>query len=45
MSTQKDKYYMKFLKNLVDDNNCNGASFSNKNIWQAVSKLMEEIEA
>ena len=45
MATPKEKYYTKLLKNLVDDNNRNGAPFSNENIQQAVSIVMEETEA
>ena len=45
MATPKDKYYTKLLKNLVDENNRNGAPFSNEKIQQAVSIVMEETEA
>ena len=45
MATPKEKYYTKLLKNLVDDNNRNGAPFSNENIQQAVSIVIEETEA
>ena len=45
MATPKDKYYTKLLKNLVNDNNHNGATLSNENIQQAVSIFMEETEA
>ena len=45
MVTPKEKYYTKLLKNLVNDNNYNGAPLSNENIQQAVSIVMEETEA
>ena len=32
MATPKDKYYTKLFKTLVDNNNQNGAPFSNENI-------------
>ena len=44
MATPKDKYYTNLLINIVDDNNRNGAPLSNENLWQAVSKVMEETE-
>ena len=45
MATPKDKYYTNLLKNLVDDNNRNGAPLSNEKLRQSVSKVMEETEA
>ena len=45
MSTPKNKYYTKLLKTLVGDNNRNGAPFSNENLQQEVSKLMEGTDA
>ena len=40
MATPKDKYYTKLLKNIVNDNNRNGAPLSNENIRQAVIIVM-----
>ena len=45
MATPKDKYYTKLLKTLVDENNRNGAPFSNEKIQQAVRIVTKETEA
>ena len=45
MPTSKDKYYTKFWKTLVYDNNCNGAPLSNEKILQPIIIVMEETEA
>ena len=45
MSTPKDKYYNGLLDTLVKDNNLRGEPFSNQNIQQAVSDVIEETEA
>ena len=45
MSTPKDKYYTTLLETLVDDNNRNGALFSNEKLQRVVGKVMEETEA
>ena len=45
MATPQDKYYTKFLDNLVQINNLNDEPLSNKNLWQAVSDVREETDA
>ena len=45
MATSRDKYYNLLLNTLVDDNNRKGAPLSNEKLWQAVGKVMEEMEA
>ena len=45
MDTQKDKYYNAFPDTLVKDINLMGKSFSNQNIQEAVSDVIEETEA
>ena len=44
MSTPQDKYYTKFLDNLVKINNRNGEPLSNEKIRQAASDVREETE-
>ena len=44
MYTPKEKYHEKMLETLVDDNNRNGALFSNEKLRQEFSKLIEETE-
>ena len=41
MATPREKYYEKMLETLVDDNNRNGAPFSDEKLLQAVNKVME----
>ena len=41
MAIQKDKYYAKLLETLVNDNNRNGALFSNEKLQQAFGRVME----
>ena len=45
MANPKDKYYTKLLKALINDNNNNGAPFSDENIQQAFSIVVEKMEA
>ena len=45
MATPKEKYYNVLLDTLVKDNNPRGESLSNKIIQEAVSDVMEEMEA
>ena len=45
MSTPQDKYYTRFLDNLVKINNRNGEPLSNENLRQAVSDVREETDA
>ena len=45
MATPKDKYYENILENIVDNNNLNGALLYHEKLLQAVSKVMEEMEA
>ena len=44
MSTLKDKYFERVLETLVDHNDCHNAPFSNEKLYQAVSKVMSEME-
>ena len=44
MATSRDKYYEEMLETLVDYNDHNNATFSNENIRQAISTVMEERE-
>ena len=44
MATQKEKYYTKLFKTLVDENNRNGAPFSNENIQQVIIIVTEKTE-
>ena len=45
MATPQNKYYNALRNTLYEDNNHKGAPFSNKNLRQAVGKLIEETEA
>ena len=45
MATPKDKYYNALLDTLVKDNNIRGVPLSDQKIQEAVSDLIEEIEA
>ena len=44
MATLKDKYYTKLLENVIDYNYHHNAPFYNKDIWQAISKVIAETE-
>ena len=42
MATPQDKYYMRFLDDLVEMDNCNGETFSNEKLRQAVIDVISE---
>ena len=44
MAITKDEYYTKILQTLFSYNDCKNSPFSNKNIVQAVSRVMAETE-
>ena len=44
MATTKEKYYMKMLETLINYNDRNNGPFSNEKTWQAVRRVMEEME-
>ena len=44
MATQKEKYYMTLVENLIDHNDRHNVPFSNEKLWQEVSTVMEETE-
>ena len=44
MATQRDKYYGKMLKTLVDYNDRNNAPLFNEKHWQEIGKVMSETQ-